>query len=477
MAFAPPRRDLEPVSTSAEVTLLLLDEIKGVFKGDPYEFLDGTVGNLLGISRGMVLTCVYAGLLGVLWYQIPNLPTFALAWVVGTMPIWLLPTAVVCGWKAWRWYVQSAFLASKKGVLLEVKMPRELVKSPRGMDVALSQLWMNMGEVTFMNRSWNGSVRPFFSFELASLGGRVHFFIWCWASHRHVVEAIIYAQYPEVEIVEAEDYATKFQYDPEKNFAACLDLRYEPKNDAYMIKSYVDFELDKDPKEEYKIDPLAQVLESLSSLKPHEQAWISIIITMNKDMRRKPHGKWWEFESRWKGLLLEEIDHIRFESLGGDIEEERWRSFVRIQQYRQTEQIRAIDRNLSKHPFNVGIHVAYITEPADAFDYPTFVRIREIYHPFGNPGWGNYLRYRRWHVPFDYPYQDLWELRWQLHTRRFLDCYRRRAHFYAPYQLPHNMMSTETIASIWHPASSGIKAPGLERIPSKKAEPPPNLPK
>ena len=95
----------------------------------------------------------------------------------------------------------------------------------------------------------------------------------------------------------------------------------------------------------------------------------------------------------------------------------------------------------------------------------------------GNKVEWNQMRPRRWHTPFDYPYQDLWDLRWNLHARRFFDCYRRRAHFYSPYILPDNVMSTEVLATFWHPLSSAIASPGVERIPSKKAEPPSNLPK
>ena len=67
----------------------------------------------------------------------------------------------------------------------------------------------------------------------------------------------------------------------------CTDWRYEPRNDAYQFRSYIDFELDTDPKEEYKVDPLAQVIERLSSIKPEEQMWMQIIITQCSDQRRK----------------------------------------------------------------------------------------------------------------------------------------------------------------------------------------------
>jgi len=130
---------------------------------------------------------------------------------------------------------------------------------------------------------------------------------------------------------------------------------------------------------------------------------------------------------------------------------------------------------MGKHIFNVGSRGVYIADPA-SFGAAGYTSVRWIWRPMGNPQYLNQMRPRRWHNPFDYPYQDLWDMRFDLHARRFFDAYRRRSHFYAPWSLPHNMMSTEVIATLWHPPSGGILAPGLKRIPAKKVSPPANLP-
>ncbi|MBI2610388.1 hypothetical protein HYW60_00415 [Candidatus Kaiserbacteria bacterium] len=440
-------------------------------------FVEGTIGNLLGISRGTFLTSIFIGLLLSLWGLIPNLPFFIFAWVVGTMPIWILPAAVGGAWKAWIWYVQAYFITRREPLLLEVKMPRELVKSPRGMELALAQLWILSGETTYFHRKWLGQVRPVFSFEIVSFGGDVRFYIWLWKAYRKVVESAIYAQYPEVEIVEAEDYAMKYVYDPSKHAVFCTDYRYEPRNDAYPIKTYIEFELDEDPKEEYKVDPLAQVIERLSSLGPDEQIWLQIVISLDNEQRRKPGGRYWETEPRFRGIAEAEVDKLR-KSIIGDFEKpgQEWRRYSRVALYRVTEQIKAIERNMGKHPYHVGMRGVWISNPEN-FGPQGFNSMRWIWLPMGNPQYLNQMRPRRWHTPFDYPYQDLWDFRWNLHAERFFDCYRRRAHFYAPYTLPDNVMSTEVIATFWHPISTAIASPGVQRIPAKKAQPPPNLPK
>src|SRR3989338_1445427 len=457
-------------------TAPILSVMEEVLTLDLQKFVEGTVGNLLGISRGVLLMMVFIGLLGVLWQEIPNLPLFALAWILGTAPLWILPAAIAGGWKAWVWYVQSYFIASKKPVLLEVKVPRELVKSPRAMEAVLSNLWIDQGETTFFHRKWKGQVRPIFSLEIASFGGSVHFYIWTWESHLKILEASVYAQYPEVELVEVEDYATKYDYDPKLTDVYAQDYRLEPRNDAYPIKTYIEFELEKDPKEEYKVDPMAEVVEFMGNIWPDEQVWFQVVFTVCKDKRRKKSGRWFETEERYVGLLNDEAIKIRKDAVGNvDKEEDQRKRYIRIQFYRQTEQIKAIERNLGKHPFNVGVRGVYIAAPK-RFNAAHLFGVKWMMRPYGNPQYLNQLRPRRWHTPFDYPWQDLWDLRWDLHSRRFFDCYRRRSHFYSPHVLPYNMMSTEAIATLWHPPSTTIKTPGIERVPAKKAEPPPNLP-
>lgn len=449
--------------------------IGDLLKFDLHTVADGFIGNLWGVSRALFLSILFFGMLGILGYEVPGLPLFASEWMLGTAPIWLPIAAIVVAWKAWVWYVKSRYIASIDKVLLEVKMPREQVRSPRAMEAALSQIWTDSGLTTFLNRVWQGHVHPYFSLEIASFGGDVHFYIWTWRSWRTLVESAMYAHYPDIEIVEAEDYASKYLYDPDVNDIWPTDWRYEPRNDAYPLKSYVDFELDKDPKEEYRVDPIAIVLEQMSNLRSDEQIWLQIIVTECLDKMHKPGGKWWETTSRYSYTLTHEIDEIRRKEAGNNTEADSWRTRVRIPQARQTELIRTIDRHLGKLPFNVGVRGVYICPPGK-LTAGSYTRMRWIWRPYGNPTIANHLRPRRWANPFDYAWQDYGDIRWNLMVRRFFDAYRRRGYFYSPWIIPHNMMSTETIATLWHPPSSGIVAPGMERIMAKKAEPPVNLP-
>lgn len=453
-----------------------------------------------GVSRALFLSCLFVGLYLVLGQFIPNLPLFTFDWLIGTSPIWIPIAMIIGGWKAWAWYVQSLYLSGRKPILLEIKMPREISKSPRAMELALTSFNLSSGETTFLHRAWKGQVRPFFSLEIASFGGEIHFYFWCWSNYKDVVEGALYAQYPEIEIVEVEDYATKFQFDPEKHSAWGVEWPlmsnmggfkgkglHDFRINAYQPRSYVDFELDKDPKEEFKIDPLSYVLEFMSNIQPNEQLWIQMVF--RKAGKRDILGFFSkpELDGMWQKMVEKEVQKIRTEAaiipqsilqeVLEDLEEsedDRRPPQARAS-WRQTRMMENMERHLGKYPFEVGMRGIYWVE--GSLRGPIYTGLRWIWRPFGNPQYGTHLRPRKWHCDFDYPWQDFHDLRWINQTRRVHDAYRRRSYFHSPWVVPTNVLTNETLATLWHPLSSSVTTPGLARMPATKSEAPANLPK
>ncbi|MDB5238493.1 MAG: hypothetical protein JWM46_763 [Candidatus Kaiserbacteria bacterium] len=448
-----------------------------------------------GISRALYLGLLFAALYLLLVHMVPQLPFFTISWLLATAPIWM-PIGLFIGfWKAWIWYIQSLFLSGRNPVLLEVRLPREIYKSPRAMEVAISLLSISSGETTFIHRAWKGQVRPFFSFEIASFGGELHFYIWCWRNYKAEMESAIYGQYPEVELHEVEDYASKFQFDTKIHSVYATEWRLESyagvKPDdfhinAYPIKSYVDFELDKDPKEEYKVDPLATILELLSNILPEEQIWVQIVI------RKCGNGGGplfftREMDHEWIHAIDHEVEKIRTKAavLNPDITNEVFHELhidpkdTKQPQPRatwgQTETMRTLERHKGKYPFEFGGRAIYAT--TGHLHGPTVTAMRWLWKPIGNPNFIAHLRPRRWHNPFDFPWQDVNNYRFNLHARRAIDAFRRRLFFHSPWHMPTNVLTNESIATMWHPPSSIAAAPGLSRIPATKSAPPLNLPK
>jgi hypothetical protein len=456
-------------------------------------FLNEFVGEW-GISRGLVMWIMYIGLFWILSTQIPHLFIFSLEWLVGLSPIWL-PFGLAYGAEsAWVWYIQAHYLAGRDPVLLEMKIPRDIFKSPRAMELAIIPMNLSSGETTFINRGWQGGVRPFWSFELASFGGEVHFYIWTWRGFKELVESSIYAYYPEVELVEVEDYAMKFQFDPEIHDCYVTEWRREtfrekhidgtgPKNgsielNAYPIKTYVDFELDKDPKEEFKVDPLAEPLEFMSSLRPEDQMWAQIVI--REAGRPSTHVFFGANDkSKHLGVVVKEVDAVRKESvLIVPKDDPKLPQNARgAATWRHLRLVENMERNASKYLYEVGIRGWIVSTKAVTSHY--YNGMRFMWRPTGDMNHSSWLRPRRWHPPFDYPWQDYDNIRWNTAAKRFLDAYRRRLFFHSPwrtYEAP-MILSGEEIATLWHPVSRAVAIPGLERIPATKAEPPSNLPK
>src|SRR5207237_1366368 len=152
------------------------------------------------------------------------------------------------------------------------KIPRDVFKSPIAMELMLLALHQTGGEGTFLAKFWEGRVRSWFSLEIASFGGDVHFYIWTRKNMRDIVESQLYAQYPDIEVTGVAGYIKNVAFEPNVNDAWGVQYVYT-KPDAYPIKTYVDFGLDKDPKEELKHDPLTSVLELLGSIKEGENIW------------------------------------------------------------------------------------------------------------------------------------------------------------------------------------------------------------
>lgn len=445
-----------------------------------------------GVSRALYLGSVWVGLYFVLGHLIPSLPAFTVRWMLATAPIWIPVGLVISFWHSWVWYIQALFLSGRNPVLLEMKLPREIMKSPRAMELAITNLAISSGESTFIHRAWKGQIRTYFSFEIASFGGEIHFYIWCWKNYKNAVEAGIYAQYPEVELVEVEDYASRFQFD--KSIHSCFATEWqrssymvEPKTgtrdlDAYPIKTYIDFELDKDPKEEHKIDPIAQVLEFMGTIKPNEQIWVQIVLRKAGNYGGVLFPK--EMDHEWQDAVRRQVRAVRLlatvlphehetvaDALAADPSKFRFPNPTESQK----EQLQSMERNFGKYPFEVGMRGVYIT--TGDLHGPTYSGLRYLWRPFNNPQYRSQLTALRWTNNFDYPWQDIHDIRLNLVNLRFFDAFRRRSFFTSPWKMPTFVMTNEELASLWHPPSSTVQTPGLERIPATKGSAPANLPR
>lgn len=183
--------------------------------------------------------------------------------------------------KMWRWWREEIFDAKQKRIMVEVRVPSEIEKPYMAMENVFVGLWQAMHDAPDTPEKWlEGKFQESLAIEIVSIDGEVHFYFRFPAGLRKNIESAVYAQFPEAEFTEVEDYTKKIPPDiPNKDWRMWgTNYRFEKPN-VYPIKTYSRyFEPNATAKEEYKIDPMALLLEGLGRLGKGEQMWIQYIL-------------------------------------------------------------------------------------------------------------------------------------------------------------------------------------------------------
>lgn len=224
--------------------------------------------------------------------------------------IYFLAFLLVCAWawRFWKMYVNQKYLnkTNNEYVMLEILLPREIFKSPYATEVAIASLLQGGGMGNWFVRNFKGNLPMYSSLEIASIEGVIHFYVRTQKKFRPLIESNFYAQYPGIEIIEADDYTNRIRYHHlSKDVSAWgatykLGAPWKPMNwgkgetykdkekdyempaDFLPIKTYVGYGLEKDPKEEFKIDPLTPLLEMMGSIGKGEHMWYQILVSDEK---------------------------------------------------------------------------------------------------------------------------------------------------------------------------------------------------
>lgn len=379
-------------------------------------------------------------------------------------------------WKNWVKYVRAAFFAKQKYVLLELKIPRGITKSPLAMEVFITSLFQPGGEGDFISKYWDGSVRSWFSLELVSIDGNVRFFIWAKEKFKDMIETQLYSQFPDIEIADVSDrdYARITPFDPEQfQYWGCEFVKSQPSH--LPIKTYTDYKLNEDPKEEFKIDPITPLIEFLGSLRKGEQVWIQIAIRAHGKDKKKP-GTWFE-KVDWKFDANEDIKKRTKRDVKIDKEKPMNPNLMQLTKG-EKDAVEAIERNLSKIPFDCGMRSIYVAK-AEAFRGTTSAALSGVYRQFGALSLNSFKTDKAPGVK--YPWQDRKGTIVLGQKKKLFNKYKERAFFYDEYipvagSSSSFVMTTEEIATIYHFPGDVSRTPTLSRVTAKKVEPPQNLP-
>ena len=361
--------------------------------------------------------------------------------------------------------------------VLEIQLPAEITKSPAAMEIFLASFWSTGGETTFLDRLLRGGFKARWTLEIASNEGRISFYIHGLKIWKSAIESRIYGQFPEAKVFEVDDYVSKVAFNlDEYDIWGAEYMKGFPQ--AQPIKTYIDFELDKNTDTpEIKTDPLTNLFELMNNCGKDQYLWYQIIL--------RAHGKfdWYGFYEAKDRYIEEGQAKIRELMAGAakraqqvlkesDIVDGKMNALLTDGEKKIIE---GIEHSFTKNAYDVGIRVVYIAKK-DKFHGIWGAYLFRLFQVFksasnnlgGHPG--------RAMVQFDYPWEDFAGIRERVIKKLLYFHYKYRAYFYVPYDQVPSIMTTEEVATLWHFPTSNVKTPGLNRVPSRSAEAPTNLP-
>jgi hypothetical protein len=402
---------------------------------------------------------------------------------VGYFLPYLLPFFLAgIAWKSWLKYIRTEHIRNLKWTLLQIRIPQDVFKSPAAMEIFLGNaLYQSGGVGTWYQKYWLGNVPAWFSLEIVSIEGRLFFFIYTQEKFRPIIEAQLYAQFPQAEVVESDDYTDMIpQYNKSADWNMYGGEFILTKEDPYPIKTYVDFGLDKSSglDEEQKIDPIAPTIEYMGSLGVGEQMWMQIIIQAAA-WGRYPDPKHWYKKIDWKKLGAKIIEELKIK------QQKPLEDTTAPARATKGEQdlISAIERSITKYGFDTAIRTIYLAHK-DMFKPIHITGMLGIFKQFNS---GNMNAFKPNNLTgFDFPWQDFTGNRGAKLKTEMLEAYRSRGFFHGPWKRARHartlierkpfVLTTEELATLYHFPGRVLETPTFKRIESKKAEPPANLP-
>ncbi|MFA6603487.1 MAG: hypothetical protein WCT10_01440 [Patescibacteria group bacterium] len=394
--------------------------------------------------------------------------------------IFILVIFVQFGWIMW---VQSRQVKFNKGVryiLLAIDVPKENEQTPKAVEQIFSQLAGAYSGADNYEKYWIGKTQSVFSFELVSVDGYVQFLVHTPAKFRDLIEAAVYAQYPDAEIIEVEDYADKVPLKYPDDEWDCWGTEFALKKPAaFPIRTHLQFE--HNLSEEYFKDPLGPMLEIFSSMKKGEQLWLQYIIMPCDDSwkdasaaiadkilgRKKPAPKTLADDLvAWPLAVVNEVA-----GLGGSAPSEKKDATPKMLQLSPGERnvLETIQLKAAKHGFLTKIRMVYVAKKTIANRGKVVSPMKGAFGQFAALDSNAIKVYGKVAPKGDY----FWE-KWSVpeKTNNIIRNYKNRSgrggNFF--------VLNVEELATLYHFPYKTVKAPLIKRTEAKRAEPPSHLP-
>jgi hypothetical protein len=412
----------------------------------------------------------------------------------------------------WTKYKRDQAIQNLEWTILEIIPPQEIKKTPYAMEQFFASLHGAQTTPNWWDRNIKGDTQKWFSFEMVSLSGEIHFFAYIPSGFRNFVEAQIYAQYPNAEVVESQDYTDVVPQDiPDEEYNTWGTELMFAEPFPYPIRTYPVFGKDVLEAEE-RIDPLSSILETMSNLKGGENIWIQVLA--------RPIGGGWkkkgekirdqilgreEVKKPSKGLISgaiegffsiiqDTINHIITGKQPEAPKAEEKKEKPSLSKGEE-EKVKAIESKIDKLGYETIIRFIYIGQK-DVFDMGRVPAIMGNFKQLNTQNLNSFRPNLTVTPRINYRVQGKHQ-RELVRKKRVLFDYRRRffpqyssfiGYLSAPifYKLPGvketalryepMVMNIEELATVFHLPSISVEAPFVPQVEAKKGEPPRTLP-
>jgi hypothetical protein len=407
------------------------------------------------------------------------------------------------------WWVDWDFdyATKQKWVFLEITPPKEVLIPLKAMEDVFASIWPLMDVANFREIWCDGELNngPFWcSWEMASIEGKIHFYIRFLQQHRVSVESALYGHYPDIEIHEATDYVKLVpptvpneewdMYGEDWAFP-------EDRADALPIKTYEKFlepQGERITAEEKRMDPLLSLLEAMSKLGPGEHYWVQFttvpVIDYDEPNWRKEGvkivNKLAKRQEEKEPTFFEDLSYLAKQVLLGPEKEGAGEGakYSWLEQNKsetderemvltpgEREIITEVENKMKKPVFRTNIRGVYVAK-RENWKAPHRVIMRTYMGHFKTENM-NEFRFQgatRPRVHFFLRKRRVFmraRKMFRMTVLRFPPLYPDR-HTLCP------ILSTEEMATMYHfpLRTTGMVSPALAKVESKKAGPPPNLP-
>ena len=392
----------------------------------------------------------------------------------------------------WLDYIQGKWVAEQKFILLAIDIQRGNEQSIKAVENLFVYLAGGHKTMNLIEIYWHGFVQLDFSLEIVSIDGYTQFLIHTPEAFRDFVETAVYAQYPDVEITEVDDYTKDIptRY-PDDEYDIWGGEFIYTHNEAYPIRTYKDFEDSAAARPEHQFkDPMASLMDLCSSLGPGEQLWYQLIIKpigfdwmdeLNKEvgkiLNEKITAKKGFFSGIFSGIKswVDEFTQQVFNWSAGSFEEaETADDALKMMNLKPQDKkrVEAIQNKISKMGFQAKNRMIYVAKK-EIMNKPKVV----------NGFVGHMKQFTDLDLNGFKPDMDktattatyfFTDMRVNAKKNRVISACKKRSSFLGRLT---KVFNVEELATLWHfPIESVVKAPLIQKAAGRKSEPPISLP-